>query len=947
MISLRFSPFTLCFCAISLVHAVSSSARPSLGKTTSSTCPARTVNYFTHKLPQQCLTSSWQGSTSTESTGAPPDVIDGSGLATENLVAHPSPSLTVVDSARSAADVWTGDHSLLTTSIEVILSSTTTLNSVVATVIAPPATTTVPEPTISFSADDDALLGNDKFLSFDDWKKRNLQKVGQSEHVGKDTRVEQYESRKRPSTVHAALDSLGDDGEIDLDFSGFVPEGPEMVSPAQSEKGGVPQDEIVVNTDASPRAKTRSKDAGTTCKERFNYASFDCAANILKTNPQAKSSSSILVENKDAYMLNECSADNKFIIVELCNDISVDTIVLANFEFFSSIFRTFRVSVSDRYPVKVDKWKTLGTFEARNTREVQAFLIDNPVIWARYLRIEFITHYGNEYYCPISLVRVHGTTMLEEYKHDLESSTTDDDDEDEAESTGPRNQLDALVPQAVPQAIVEQALVANQDDPDLPGTAQPKDAPATANVSHVSLDTSIVENLITASSSLSISPPVHSPSIANTTYAAEPSETPSFRNVTTTVYDSEAAPTAPPSTRSGNDGLTRSLSLPVFTHDSNNTMSAPPASTTSRQSSTEQAQEILSKHVPTSAPSSAAASSFHAAVNPSSTERSKAPSSSSTQPQPASPTMQESFFKSVQKRLQMLESNSSLSLKYIEDQSRALRDAFNRVEQRQLAKTTTFLEYLNNTVLNELRDFRQQYDHLWQATVIELGTQQERYEHENQVLNTRLGVLADELIFQKRMFILQMILIFVCLLLVLFSRGSIQNALDMPFVQSVLAKSPSSRWMSFSTFETPSQSPPINRTASMGQLRTGHGTLRGHRRILSDDSNGSTMSPTEVYSPSTPVSYGETSDGEQLRDDRLGSPTFDPASIERPSTSPPTLPSGTPTKSLLGGNLDGTTIESRMLTSPESVDEEYSAPLVSVQEATPISKHLTWRLPEG
>ncbi|OCL04389.1 hypothetical protein AOQ84DRAFT_269950, partial [Glonium stellatum] len=86
-------------------------------------------------------------------------------------------------------------------------------------------------------------------------------------------------------------------------------------------------------------------------------------------------SSSVLVENKDSYMLNECAAPNKFLVVELCDDILVDTIVLANFEFFSSMFRTFRISVSDRYPVKLERWKELGVFEARNSRDIQAFLV--------------------------------------------------------------------------------------------------------------------------------------------------------------------------------------------------------------------------------------------------------------------------------------------------------------------------------------------------------------------------------------------------------------------------------------------------------------------------------------------------------------------------------------------------------------------------------------------
>ena len=52
----------------------------------------------------------------------------------------------------------------------------------------------------------------------------------------------------------------------------------------------------------------------------------------------------------------------------------------------------------------------------------------------------------------------------------------------------------------------------------------------------------------------------------------------------------------------------------------------------------------------------------------------------------ASPTVQESFFKTVTKRLQLLESNTSLSLQYIEDQSRFLQDALLKMERKQIAR---------------------------------------------------------------------------------------------------------------------------------------------------------------------------------------------------------------------------------------------------------------------
>ncbi|KAJ3091480.1 hypothetical protein HK102_000380 [Quaeritorhiza haematococci] len=150
-----------------------------------------------------------------------------------------------------------------------------------------------------------------------------------------------------------------------------------------------------------------------TSKERFNYASFDCGALVMSVNSESKSSTSILKDNKDQYMLNKCSA-NKFVVVELCEDILVDTVALGNFEFFSSMFRDFTVSASSRYPPREKGWVLLGRFVAQNIRELQFFKVENPPIWARFIRIEFLTHYGREYYCPVSLLKVFGKTMMED-----------------------------------------------------------------------------------------------------------------------------------------------------------------------------------------------------------------------------------------------------------------------------------------------------------------------------------------------------------------------------------------------------------------------------------------------------------------------------------------------------------------------------------------------------
>ena len=58
-------------------------------------------------------------------------------------------------------------------------------------------------------------------------------------------------------------------------------------------------------------------------------------------------------------------------IVELCEDIRIDTIQLANFEFFSGIFKDFRVSVAHAYTSDGNGWVIVGDYTAKNVRGVQ------------------------------------------------------------------------------------------------------------------------------------------------------------------------------------------------------------------------------------------------------------------------------------------------------------------------------------------------------------------------------------------------------------------------------------------------------------------------------------------------------------------------------------------------------------------------------------------------
>ncbi len=858
-----------------------------------STCPSRSINYITQTLPQQCLTTSWarkpdaqETSTASNSLTSHQSVFADSNIqdvtrATPELRASTQP--TPSDRSTLSGSATTGtSHQQSSASA----SSATETRQRIGTTLQ-----------VEQEAESDSPLDNANFLSFEEWKRQNLAKAGQSaEHLG--TRAGAgAEKRQRSGGINNALDSLGEDTEIEIDFGGFVDPGnlpPTKSSPnpgigraSNSERS----DDNSADELSGPRKK--GKDAGKTCKERSNYASFDCASTVLKTNPECKGSTAVLMENKDSYMLNICSAKNKFFIVELCDDILIDTVVLANFEFFSSMFRTFRVSVSDRYPVKLDKWREIGTYEARNSREVQAFLVENPFIWARYLRVEFLTHFGNEYYCPVSLLRVHGTTMMEEFNHDVKGSRNDDDSDNEAGDIEEGDVVDS----GPADVVIADALKEKAQETPEAADAKSIESPSKPAASSVDVPSSTSSNVPIA---VGPSSPKHLSPTGFTSYNLSVAmhmifvPAPSADDKLVCIPEERPDTVIPPSPTSMKIGQTQSIpesSAVTAIETPSHAMLSTSGNATRSPESPKAVLPVVSDKGAIQNKSEPVRTS-----NQTSSSGGRA-QSSSTQPANPNPTTQESFFKSVHKRLQLLESNSTLSLQYIEEQSRILRDAFSKVEKRQLGKTTNFLETLNTTVLTELRDFRHQYDQIWQSTVLELSSQREQSQHEVLALSARLSLLADEIIFQKRMAIVQFGLILLCLGLIIFSRHSSQAAyLELPpMVQNAINKSSANLSRHASSFESSPTSPSSTRPSSR------YGLFRGltHGRSPSEESqhDDGGKSPSIEYSPPTPTSlpslgnhqHAAVSDGDEYSSDCSPEPEEGAA---RQTKSSPSTPSG-------------------------------------------------------
>ena len=847
-------------------------------------CPRLDLQFINDQFLQRCLLD---GSTiantasaahlnvaETTAVSGANDTIAGTLSSSAGVVASTG---TEVDEASEAS--ITGPSSTLPPSATLEAVPTR----IIETTLTSTTTTLEPVAEAQIESETDSPLDGANFLSFEEWKNQNLAKAGQSpDHVGQ-ARSPVSGDRQRPG-INNALDAFGEDSEIDLDFSGFVGgrssgTDRELSAAATSSTG------TAVEDTSSPPTALRSRDAGRTCKERSNYASFDCAANVLKSNTECKSSSSILVESKDSYMLNTCSAKNKFLIVELCNDILIDTIVLANYEFFSSGFRHVRVSVSDRYPVKLEKWRDLGTFEARNTREVQAFLVENPLIWARYLRLEFLTHYGNEYYCPVSLLRVHGTTMMQEFRHQEEVARGEvsDDDVEEAEPVPPRSAEDlkplspTLLDDKPAESVVQPTITA--DDTISAGRPQgiaaalvdtseaasrPQTGPSAASdttlAAFVARDSS--RALMDAHTVLTCPP-----SATGTDAASQPVEDVANDGIVTNVNANANASSSPAS-------VTTPVAVPVGAGDTSTAAAAEPH-VGNKPTSLSQSSNLDADNVSTNASTisnrttpvqpdakPSAVTAITSAFTTNTTRHVPVPTTSHQ----SQPPTQESFFKSMNKRLQQLESNSTLSLQYIEEQSRILRDAFSKVEKRQIAATTKFLNRLNETVMSELHGFRDDYNHLWQSHVSEREDHKEQYQREMLALGTRLTLVADELVWQKRMGIVQSTLLLMCLGFVLFGRQN-NGFMDMPLAQQLMNRSQAAFRVGS---QSPSGSPASeNRSpVSLFRRKLWRSSMGPANEIDSAESRPQTRDGLDVQlEPPTPNGGDTVSDTDEMDED--------------------------------------------------------------------------------
>ena len=295
------------------------------------------------------------------------------------------------------------------------------------------------------------IEGNDDFVSFEDWKRMKLaeeEREDLDDHPDDDPTIIKGEavSEAEKSNNHSQTprEPFETNGTRDNQPERLPLEGQASDRPNTSSKG--PALPHPFSTNDTPIAETQSSKLSSPSPplvhNRYNYASPDCSARIHSSSPQTQHASSLLHKSRDRYMLTPCKTDEHWVIIELCDEIRIEAVEVAVWEFFSGVVRDVRVSVGgeieseegmeDEVKERDSKWEEVGSFVGKNVRGVQVivgilqhefsltspqtFTLAGPTSFHRFLRLDFPSYYGTEYYCPVSQVKVFGMNQMEAFK---------------------------------------------------------------------------------------------------------------------------------------------------------------------------------------------------------------------------------------------------------------------------------------------------------------------------------------------------------------------------------------------------------------------------------------------------------------------------------------------------------------------------------------------------
>jgi hypothetical protein len=205
-------------------------------------------------------------------------------------------------------------------------------------------------------------------VSFEDWKRRKMEEDG-DEDLEDSSSVESTQAETSSSAP-----SSGSSGPVQADNK------TDSNNNTKS-SNNTGKNDTKPSTKAAGDADTPVPISKPPVHNKYNYASPDCSARIHSSSRLTQHASSILHKSRDRYMLTPCKADEHWVVVELCDEIRIEAVEIAVWEFFSGVVREVKVSVGgaeedeerdgEESSGVSNTWEDVGTFIGKNVRGVQ------------------------------------------------------------------------------------------------------------------------------------------------------------------------------------------------------------------------------------------------------------------------------------------------------------------------------------------------------------------------------------------------------------------------------------------------------------------------------------------------------------------------------------------------------------------------------------------------
>ncbi|KAJ2888982.1 hypothetical protein GGI21_006664 [Coemansia aciculifera] len=138
---------------------------------------------------------------------------------------------------------------------------------------------------------------------------------------------------------------------------------------------------------------------------------------------------------------------------------------------------------------------------------------------------------------------------------------------------------------------------------------------------------------------------------------------------------------------------------------------------------------------------------------------------------------QESIFKTIMRRLARVERNVTLAYHYLEEQHMVFNLVLQQVEMNNLENMQLAIKQLNHSTAKQMQSLTALSEEVWRAILYDLEAYQQSTKTEMSEMARKLEFLAEEVLFEKRMNVAQLVLLFTIVVIVAVNKVATKLAL--------------------------------------------------------------------------------------------------------------------------------------------------------------------------